>query len=243
MSPSCGTDAQSKRYCAVCTKHTHCWVLAVAVQKSKSTTCTTSPHTPSHFLTRTRPPPFALTEKGEVGEGARVAARVRAAQRRHGLPGPHLRRRWGGMVRVRQCSLVARGRRRPPGARAAHATLGRVRRQDQEARRLPALQARAPAPPAPRLSLRPRRRRALQRSLVQVNAVQTDYHTSMSCKEKDPFSFLFGVHQCEQAVVSRSWYWYQHNTREQRTILWLQVFRPWRCMYSKFFLVQAYSST
>jgi hypothetical protein len=233
LSPSCGTDAQSKRYCGPN-------ILAVAVQKSKSTTSTTSPHTPSHFLTRTRPPPFALTEKGEVGEGARVAARVRAAQRRHGLPGPHLRRRWGGIVRVRQCSLVARG---PPRARAAHAALGRVRRQDPEARRLPALQARAPAPPAPRLRLRPRRRRALQSSHVQVNAMQTDYHTSMSCKEKDPFSFLFGVHQCEQAVVSRSWYWYQHNTREQRTILWLQVFRPWRSMCSKFFLVQAYSST
>ena len=134
---------------------------------------------------------LALTEKREVGEGACVAARVRAAQRRHGLPGPYLR--W------HRRSLVVRGRgrgrgRRPPGARAAHAALRRVRRKDQEARRLPALQARVPAPPAPRLRLRPRRRRrrrrGLQSCLVQVNAMQMNHHMSMSCKKMFLFHFF-----------------------------------------------------
>lgn len=130
-----------------------------------------------------------------MGEGEGVAGRVPAAQRRHGLSGAHLHRwivvRWRRM----HGSFVCRQRSpHAPGSPAAHEALRRVRQEGRRRRRLPALQAHLPAPPAPLLRLQPRRRRTLQSSLVQVTQRNWYCCATMSIVPK----VLFFGYVCER---------------------------------------------
>jgi hypothetical protein len=112
-----------------------------------------------------------------VGEGAGLPGRVPAAQRRHGRPGARLRPR---RPRIATAAAAAAHRpvlqdglplRAPAGPPAAREALLRRLRQESR-RRLHALPALLPAPPATLLRLRQVRRRFLRSSPLQVNNKQ-----------------------------------------------------------------------
>ncbi|KAB8087785.1 hypothetical protein EE612_012204 [Oryza sativa] len=116
--------------------------------------------------------PRRRPEEGEVGEGAGLPGRVPAAQRRHGRPGARLRPR---RPRIATAAAAAAHRpvlqdglplRAPAGPPAAREALLRRLRQESR-RRLHALPALLPAPPATLLRLRQVRRRFLRSSPLQ----------------------------------------------------------------------------